>query len=140
MINLLEMFGKKYKVVFDKQRYSFDIKTTNSKPCRVSTDKCWYYSIPCKHGEISIADDKDGLIFYCTSARIAKNIENKMTGKPVNCQITDSDAVIYFPLQYIKEIFSFAKPKRKKQMNKEQKEKMLSGLERYRKKKAENEP
>jgi hypothetical protein len=138
MINLLEMFSKKYKVDFDKQSYAQDVKVAGADYRKVSTAKAWYYSIPCKHGDISIADDKDGLIFYCNSARIAKNIESKMTGKPVNCQITDRDAVIYFPLELIKEIFKFAKPRQKKQMTDEQKAKLASRLEQYRKNKAKN--
>jgi hypothetical protein len=134
------MFGQKYKVEFNRQCYLADKKVSRLGACKVSTEKEWYYSISCKYGDIAISSDRDDLYFYCKSARVARTIEREMSGKLCNCQITDIDAMIYFKLEHIKEIFKYAKPRRKKQLNDEQKSALVSNLEKYRQKKQENAP
>ena len=140
MINLQEMFGNRFKVNFDSMRYSADKKVESMGTCIVSTDKCWYYFIPCKYGEISLSDDRGELYFYCNSARIAKVIEESMKMQHGYCLISDVDAMIYFRLKDIEEIFLHAKPRRKRQITQQQRQKLISKLDKYRSQEKRNHP
>ena len=140
MINLKEIFGQKYRVDFDRKSYSADRKVDRYGTGKVSTDKQWYYSIPCKLGYIAISSDKDDLSFYCKSARVAKIIEKEMGRQTVDCWISDSDAMIYFKIEHITEIFKYAKPRRKRQLTEEQRLNLVSRMEKCRRKKQEITP
>lgn len=140
MINLQELFGNRFKVNFDSMRYSADKKVESMGSCKVSTDTRWYYFIPCKYGEISLSDDRDELYLHCNSARIAKLIEASMKKQHVYCLISDVDAMIYFRLKDIEEIFLHAKPRKKRQITQQQRQKMISELEKYRGQVKKNHP
>lgn len=134
MINLKTAYGKKYRVEFDKERYSCDIQVIPPDERNSSTNKAWYYSIPCKYGEIEISDESDGLMFYCTSSSIAKRINEEMKDRLELFEPADGEAVIYFREKYLEEILKYARPRRRKQLSEEQKQKLTERLRVYREK------
>jgi hypothetical protein len=132
MIDLMEMFGHRLKVDYDRKRHSLDLKAIRGRPCSVSTEKPFYYSILCKYGDINIADEADGLVFYCRSARVAHRVEKEMEGRLIRCLIGDIDGMIYFQLQHIEEIFQFAQPLKKREVSEERKRQLVAQLAEYR--------
>jgi hypothetical protein len=110
MIDLMEEFGRKYRVDFDQESHAQDVKTMRGRPGGVSTEKAWYYSIPCKYGDISPGNGEDGLIFYCDSVRVANRLEGEMAGKLGLCLIGELDGVIHFRAKYARELFKYARP------------------------------
>jgi hypothetical protein len=111
MIDIMQTFGKKYRVDFDQETYAQDVKTMRGRPGGVSTDRAWYYSIPCKYGDISPGNGEDGLIFYCNSYKVGNRIERDMAGKLDLCLLGDMDGVIHFKAKYADELFKYARPR-----------------------------
>lgn len=131
MINLKTAYGKKYRVEFNKDEYSKDIQITPPEERNSFTDKAWYYKILCKYGEIEIADESDGLMFYCTSANVARRMERDIGDRIDQYEPADGEAIIYFREQHLKEIMKYAKPRRRRKLSEEHKQKLISAGAKY---------
>ena len=130
-INIQQMFGKKYKVIMDKDSYFKDKAVTRAGKSKVSCDKEWYYSIQCKYGDISLSGG-DELLFYCSSARVARRLIKDQADKIIDYVMGDKDAIINFRVDNINKIFKYARPRLRRQISEEQKRKLIINLEKYR--------
>lgn len=142
MIDLKEKFGKKYKILFDRERYSANINIIPVEKRDWYCERPAYYYIPCriKKSIIEPYDDSDELVLYCYSIIVGKRIYKNLKEYITDFDMARDCCIIRFNIEHAEKFFKEIKPKKKRKVNPEQIEVARKRfLEYHEKKKREKE-
>lgn len=118
-LNLKELFGKRFKIKLDEAAKS----TVNG------LKDPWLYTIPCKFGHIYPISNKC-LGFWCTGVIINRRIQKDHPEIEL-VQDGDGEGVFRFTFDQFDTIAGYAKPKKKRRLSKEHKNKLLKASKAY---------
>jgi len=111
-LDLKQLYGNRYKITIDES--ALCEKETKRDP--------WYFQIPCKYGHIYPISDKY-LGFWCDSGVIKARVEREAPEIEL-VQDSESEGVFRFAPGQFEIVAKYARPRRRRRLSKEHKEKL----------------
>jgi len=111
-LNLKDLYGERYKITLDESAF-----------CEKESKRdLWYFQIPCKYGHIySISDMYLG--FWCDSGVIKARMVREAPEIEL-VQDSDDEGVFRFTPEQFEIVAKYARPRRRRRLSKEHKEKL----------------
>ena len=112
-INLKELYGRRYHITLDESALHE----------KKGKDDPWYFQIECHRGHIYPYSDKL-LAYYCTGPKIRTRLSTEHPEYECIQWSDDYEAVFLFPVEEIKTVCKYAKPKKRRDITTDQQKKM----------------
>jgi hypothetical protein len=114
-LNLKALFGGRFKIRLDESAFC----------AAESKNDSWYYQIPCKYGHIYAYSDRL-LAYYCDSGRVRRERLHRQHPEIEVCQWGDYEAVFLLPPDQLELIAKYARPRRKRKLSPEHRQKLAN--------------
>jgi len=109
-VNLKVRFGDKYHIGFDMV-------------ARKGTNDPWMFTIPCKYGEV-YPQGGERLAFHCRGTIMRGTIKRKFPNFEVRNWTDDGEAILVFFSDQFGDLAKVIKPKRKRRLSEEEKQRL----------------